>query len=89
MLDIREIGRDPEGFRQRLARRGAVPGLDEIIELDARRRALIQQGDALRHAKSEAEKGMRTADKQGAEFAAFRDQMRSVAADIKRVAATT
>jgi seryl-tRNA synthetase len=86
MLDIREIGRDPEGFRQRLARRGAVPGLDEIIELDARRRALIQQGDALRHAKSEAEKGMRTADKQGAEFAAFRDQMRSVAADIKRVA---
>ncbi|MCA9560887.1 MAG: serine--tRNA ligase, partial [Myxococcales bacterium] len=67
-------------------RRGAVAGLDEIIELDARRRALIQQGDALRHAKSEAEKGMRTADKAGAEFAAFRDQMRSVAADIKRVA---
>ena len=55
--------------------------------MDARRRELIQRGDELRHEKSTTEKGMRTADKASPEFAAFRDRMRTVGADVKAVAA--
>lgn len=85
MLDIRQIAKDPEGYRQRLARRGALPAFEEALALDARRRTLIQTGDGLRNEKSVAEKGMRTADKKGPLFAEFRDQMRSVAGKIKAV----
>ncbi|MCA9539111.1 MAG: serine--tRNA ligase [Myxococcales bacterium] len=86
MLDIREIRQDPDAFARRLHRRGAVTLFDDLLALDARRRELIAQADGLRQAKAEAEKGMRTADKSGPEFAAFREQMRAVADEIKTAA---
>ncbi len=86
MLDIRQIAHAPDEWRRRLARRGAAEGLDEALRTDARRRELIQRADQLRHDKSETEKAMRTADKQGPEFAEFRDRMRSVGAEVKSVA---
>ncbi len=86
MLDIRQIAKDPEGFRRRLARRGALPAFEDALALDARRRELIQTGDSLRNEKSVTEKGMRSADKKGPDFARFRDQMRAVAGKIKAVA---
>lgn len=86
MLDIRQIAQDPVVWRERLARRGGAERIDAALALDARRRACIQQGDALRHEKAQTEKGMRTADKQSPEFAAFRDRMRSIGQEIKAVA---
>mgnify|MGYP001217797238 CR=1 FL=1 len=86
MLDIRDIRRDPEGFVARLARRGGEVTLDQVLALDEERRALILRGDNLRQAKAETERGMRAADKSSDEFGVFRDQMRTVAADIKSVA---
>lgn len=86
MLDIRAIRRDPDAFAQRLARRGSDVSLDPLLELDTQRRDLIGRADALRHDKSVTEKGMRSADKSSPEFAAFRDQMRAVAQEIKAVA---
>ncbi|MBU0551519.1 serine--tRNA ligase [Myxococcota bacterium] len=87
MLDIREIRQSPERFRRALARRGQQTNFEEVIAIDAERRALIQRADQLRQAKSETEKGMRGADKQSAEFTEFRDKMRQVAQEIKEVAA--
>jgi seryl-tRNA synthetase len=83
MLDIRLLAQDPENFAARLARRGKGIDLDPVFALDRRRRDLIQRGDELRHRKSKAEDAMKTADKKGAEFAAFREEMRTVAAEIK------
>jgi len=83
MLDIRKIDQDPERFQQRLALRGSDITLDEVIRLNTRRRELITESDELRHQKSVAESGMKTADKKGEEFAQFRDQMRGVAQRIK------
>ena len=83
MLDIRKIDQDPERFQQRLALRGSDITLDEVIRLNTRRRELITESDELRHQKSVAESGMKTADKKGEEFAQFRDQMRAVAQRIK------
>lgn len=83
MLDIRLLAQDPENFARRLARRGTGVDLDPIFALDRRRRELIQRGDELRHRKGKAEEAMKTANKQSPEFAAFRDEMRTVASEIK------
>lgn len=86
MLDIRQIAREPDVWRDRLARRGGAEHIDAALALDEKRRACIQQGDALRHEKAQTEKGMRSADKKSPEFAAFRDRMRGIGAEIKAVA---
>lgn len=83
MLDIRQIDQDPEAFQTRLALRGKDLPLAEIAEMSVRRRALIKKTEQLRHQKSVTEASMKTADKKGPEFASFRDQMRSVAQEIK------
>ena len=83
MLDIRAIRQDPEGYRARLARRGADAQLDALLAADARRRAAIQRNDELRAARGEAQKAMQAADKGSPEFAEFRDRMRLVGQDIK------
>lgn len=85
MLDIKDIRKRPEHYEQVLASRGQHDILSGLLRLDANRRALIVESDELRHSKSVAEKGMRTADKSGPEFAEFRDQMRDVAKRIKEV----
>ncbi len=48
MLSIDLIRRDPEGVRQALLRRGEVTSLEGVLELDARRRQMVLEGDTLR-----------------------------------------
>lgn len=86
MLDIKQIDQDPEGYQERIARRGASVSLSEVVEVNNRRRQLIGRTEELRHQKSVTESSMRTADKKGPEFAAFRDQMREVSKEIKELA---
>lgn len=83
MLDIRKIDQNPQLFQDLLALRGGDVSLDEVIALNNRRRELIMRSDELRHQKSVAEAGMKTADKKGDDFARFREQMREVAQEIK------
>ena len=55
MLDLRKIREDPEPARAGLARRGAEPSLlDEALELDDRRRALLPELEERRRLKNEA-----------------------------------
>jgi seryl-tRNA synthetase len=57
VLDLRQIRDDPEQARQALGRRGFdVSVLDEALELDERRRALLPELEELRRAKNEASK---------------------------------
>ena len=87
MLDIRQIAHDPARFHHALARRGiAAEVLDGVLALDAERRQLIVRSDGLRHEKAEAEKGMRTADKQSGTFTTFRERMREIGEEIQGVA---
>jgi seryl-tRNA synthetase len=49
MLDIALIRSDPNAVRSALARRGITPKIDEIVELDRRRREIQTRLDSLRN----------------------------------------
>ena len=57
MLDLRQIRDDPAPAREALRRRGVdVSLLDQALELDERRRAILPELEELRQAKNEASK---------------------------------
>ncbi|MGA2009629.1 MAG: serine--tRNA ligase [Solirubrobacteraceae bacterium] len=63
MLDVRLIRRDPDAVRAALARRGpdAAAGVDRVLELDARWRALTTELEQLRAEQNEAGRGLKGA----------------------------
>jgi seryl-tRNA synthetase len=86
MLDLKRIRDDPDGVRAALARRGdtAVAGLDRVIELDQRRRALLPELEGLRAEQNEANARIRQApdpEERDREIEA----MRAVAARAKQL----
>jgi seryl-tRNA synthetase len=63
VLDLKLIREDPDGIRAALARRGAgaADGLDAVIALDGRRRALLPELEGLRAEQNEANGRIRAA----------------------------
>jgi seryl-tRNA synthetase len=88
VLDLKLIRDDPDGVRSALARRGpdVAGGLDGVVELDARRRALLPELEGLRAEQNEANKRI-----QGASDPAQREEeiaaMREVSARAKALEA--
>ena len=58
MLSLEQIVRDPEKFRTALVRRGEDPPIDRILELDSRRKELIQAADADRARRNNVSKAI-------------------------------
>ena len=56
MIDIALLRSDPDAVRAALARRGIVPPIEEVIELDRERRAIQTRADALRATQKNASK---------------------------------
>jgi seryl-tRNA synthetase len=54
MLDIRKIRQDPDQIREALRRLHAEAPIDEILELDSRRREILQQLEGLRHERKQS-----------------------------------
>ena len=74
MIDIQLIRTNPDLVRENIRKKfqdKKLPLVDEVLELDAKRRALIQEGDALRSARNTLSKQvgmlMKAGDKEGAE----------------------
>ena len=74
MIDIQLIRTNPDLVRETIRKKfqdKKLPLVDEVIELDAKRRALIQEGDALRSARNTLSKQvgmlMKAGDREGAE----------------------
>ncbi len=86
MLDLKRIREDPDGVRSALARRGegAVEELEEVIRLDADRRALLPELEGLRAEQNEANTRIRSAS-DPAEREREIEAMRSVAARVKEL----
>jgi seryl-tRNA synthetase len=56
LLDLRAVREDPARFRAALERRGAAGTLDEALELDERRRALLPELEQIRAERNQASK---------------------------------
>src|SRR5689334_682372 len=85
MLDLRLIRDDPDGVRAALARRGeqAVAGLEQVIELDRRRRELLPELEGLRAEQNRASERIKSAPQQ--ERQREIEAMRAVAANVKEL----
>ncbi|PMP63853.1 MAG: serine--tRNA ligase [Caldimicrobium thiodismutans] len=53
MLDLRLIREKPEWVKERLKTRGGQYPIDKVLQLDERRRALLQEVEVLRHERKE------------------------------------
>jgi seryl-tRNA synthetase len=86
VLDLKHIREDPDGVRAALARRGGqvADGLDRVIELDERRRALLPELEGLRAEQNEANARIRAAADAAAREREI-EAMRSVAARAKEL----
>ena len=85
MLDLKEIRRDPDAARAALARRRADGALDELLELDARRRELLPQRDELRAVQNRASDAIASAKKAGEDASEAIAEMREVAGRVKEL----
>ncbi len=96
MLDLRKIVNDTDAVRTGLAKRGEEDApIDAIIELDERRRSLIQQTDSARQIRNEVsrrigEEKRRPTDDEiqqmratGDRISALEDEARTVEADLR------
>ena len=82
MLDIRLIRREPDAVRTALARRdaAAAEGVDRVLELDERWRAVTTELEALRAEQNQASRALKGApsDEQRAQLAELAARGRSL-----------
>jgi seryl-tRNA synthetase len=85
VLDLKAIRRDPEPVRAALARRrdGSEATLDRVLELDARRRELLPETEALRARQNEASAAIGRAKKEGRDASEEIAAMQEVARRVK------
>ena len=86
MLDLKLLRGDPAMVRAALARRGDDGGLDRVLELDERRRAILPELEALRGEQNAANDAIATAKRKGGSADEAIAQMRAVAGGAKRLA---
>jgi seryl-tRNA synthetase len=77
VLDLKAIRADPDAARTALARRGAGEALDRVLEIDARRRALLPELEDLRAAKNEASKRIGELQREGGDASEAIDEVRT------------
>jgi seryl-tRNA synthetase len=87
VLDLKEIRRDPEPVRAALARRGAAEVVDDLLSLDARRRELLPRLEELRATQNAANDKIAEAKRSGGDATAAIEEMRGVAAEVKKLQA--
>ncbi|MFM9044546.1 MAG: serine--tRNA ligase [Solirubrobacterales bacterium] len=76
MLDLKLIRSDPDTVRAGLERRGAAGDLDRVVELDARRRAILPELEAARGERKEASEKIGEAKREGREAEAEMEEVR-------------
>jgi seryl-tRNA synthetase len=84
MLDIRKIRDNPDLFRERLSRRNGGDDLliAQVLQLDEKRRKLLQQSEALKGERNRASKEIGALKAQGGDVAAKSAEMKAVGDQI-------
>jgi seryl-tRNA synthetase len=89
MLDLKQLRSDPEAARAALARRGEAEaaGIDRVLELDERRRALLPEVESLRAEQNRASDEIAAAKRAGDDAERAIAAMREVAGRVKELQA--
>jgi seryl-tRNA synthetase len=87
VLDLKLMREDPDGVRAALARRGVGGAVDELLELDARRRQLLPEAEGMRAEQKRASQAIADAKRSGADASEAIAEMQGVAARIKELQA--
>ena len=85
MLDIRLIKENPEEIKARLEAKGrdCTEEIDRILELDAKRRDLIHDGEQLKARQNKASKEIPARKKAGEDVAPLLAEMKAISDEIK------
>lgn len=78
MLDIKFIRDNSDEVRKRLALRGEIPALEALLDLDKRRRTLIEETDGLKARRNELSKEIASLAKSGGLVTPLKEESRSV-----------
>jgi seryl-tRNA synthetase len=85
-LDVKMIRRQPDLVRQALGRRGLDSRpVDELLELDARRRELIVKADELKARRNQVSQELGRLKRQGVDISQQAAEMRAVGDEIQRL----
>ena len=87
MLDLAAIRENPEPARAALARRGAAEALDELLELDARRRELLPEVENRRATQNKASEEIAARKRAGEDASDVIERMKTIAAEVKELSA--
>ncbi|HEX8075627.1 MAG TPA: serine--tRNA ligase [Thermoleophilaceae bacterium] len=87
MLDLKLVRDDPDGVRAALGRRKVDAPIDELLELDARRRALLPELEGLRAEQNRANQAIAEAKRSGGDASGAIAEMREVAGRVKEMQA--
>lgn len=89
MLDIRIIREDADAVKAALARRNKdyAPIIDEILEIDVRRREVSSKADAMRAEQNKANKQIPAVKQAGGDISKIMDEMKLLSDQIKTCAA--
>jgi seryl-tRNA synthetase len=85
MLDIRRIREAPQEVGELLKRKNVTQNLDQILELDQRRRELIQESDNLKSTRNTVSKEISQLQKSGEDPSEKIKSMKTVSTRIKEI----
>ncbi|MDR0929559.1 MAG: serine--tRNA ligase [Oscillospiraceae bacterium] len=85
MLDIGRIRKEPREVEALLARRGYTVNFDELLAMDAQKRAIGQEGDALKARRNQLSAQVPRMKKNGEDTTALFDEVRQIGENIKAI----
>jgi len=83
MLDIKDIRENPELYKKGLAKKNAAGQIDDLLEIDSKRREKITKADDLKALRNRVSKEIGELKRKGKDARDKIEEMQKVAADIK------
>ena len=83
MLDINLIRSNPELVKEGLAKRGSKVDLDELLQKDQKRRALVAENEAIKAERNRLSKDIPAMKKRGEDTAALMERLKEMADRVK------
>src|SRR5699024_6468686 len=85
MLDIRRIRKRPEEVKKGLAKRNEEYNIDEILEIDEKRRKLLFEVENMKAEQNKVSKEIPKMKKEGRDISSLLEEMKKLSANVKAI----